>query len=321
MVIIRREMEKHHSQGFKIPRVSSTSGTDTTDKLAVETEMVGKTTSSVEKQHMGDGYHQEKKRVEKISQKEKLERRTGMEKVGQGEAKAKNVGDMKKMNKTYKENKSKELNLGDTETINLKKVERDKSKKEDKERRDKKSGSEKSVEVPEVSQKSRTPESNSEDDSDFDDDLPAPVPAADVDELDDEMPEPVPACAEDDSLADIGNDGGWQDDDLDNVTSDVEMPTNSVFTDANTSPRSSTLPPALSDTEDRVIKAKATDFTVFPPPVPAAPRRRLLGPPPPPRVSSMTSNSKPPLLGLPPGHPPLSVPPPGHPPLSVPPPV
>merc|ERR1712179_134023 len=67
-----KRMEKHHSQGFKIPRVSSTSGTDTTDKVAVETEMIGKTTSSVEKQHMGDGYHQEKKRVEKISQKEKL---------------------------------------------------------------------------------------------------------------------------------------------------------------------------------------------------------------------------------------------------------
>merc|ERR1711936_1080512 len=33
-----KRMEKHHSQGFKIPRVSSTSGTDTTDKVAVETE-------------------------------------------------------------------------------------------------------------------------------------------------------------------------------------------------------------------------------------------------------------------------------------------
>merc|ERR1719209_641874 len=178
-----------------------------------------------------------------------MERRSSMDKIGPGEAKATNVGDMKKKNKLYKELKPRENNLSDTETINLKKVEREKSKKEDKGGRNKKSGREKSVDVREERHRSRTPESKSEDDSDFDDDLPAPVPAADLDELDDEMPEPVPACADDDSLADIGNDGGFQDDDLDNVTSDGDMPTNSFFTDADPSPRSITLPPAQSDTE------------------------------------------------------------------------
>merc|ERR1712025_486679 len=103
-----KRMEKHHSQGFKIPRVSSTSGSDATNMVVREAELLGKVSGSERKQTMGDGYHQERNRGEKINQK-KLERSSSVDEGGPREPKATDKGEiMTKMNKLSKEKKPRE---------------------------------------------------------------------------------------------------------------------------------------------------------------------------------------------------------------------
>merc|ERR1712013_193592 len=147
-----KRMEKHHSQGFKIPRVSSPSGSDATNMVVRETELLG----SEGKQTMGDGYHQDKNRGEKINQK-KFERSSSVDKGGRREPKTTDKGEiMTKMNKLSKEKKPREPDHDDMESRNFKKNEKEKFRKEEKERRDKKSGKVKSGDAHEEKQRSKT---------------------------------------------------------------------------------------------------------------------------------------------------------------------
>merc|ERR1712233_36479 len=81
-----RKMEKHHSQGFKIPRVSSSNNADSVDKIALGSKEAGEGLNSQGNQNPRSSHQQEKQPNEKLNQKHKLEKRISLDKLEKGKS-------------------------------------------------------------------------------------------------------------------------------------------------------------------------------------------------------------------------------------------
>merc|ERR1712183_240255 len=118
-----KRLERHHSQGFKIPKMSSQSSSGSTESQ--DKDLVGQTKvtpSPVGRSGGKSGYNaqgrytQEIHRAEKFYQRQKFEKRINIDRVEQGEAGNPNLGDiMNSVNKLVKD-KAKELSEDEQET-------------------------------------------------------------------------------------------------------------------------------------------------------------------------------------------------------------